>query len=80
MAVNNYACVFARHGSASLVCWIYNIQTRRVCRVASCRVLQIQIVNGRRDATFDRRDARDATRRNLSVEPEAVHVAPEVAP
>ena len=54
-------------------------------RVASRRVVQIQIVNGRRDATFDGRDARDATRRNrtkfyLSVEPETLHVASEVAP
>ena len=56
-------------------------------RVASRRVVQIQIVNGRHDATFDGRDAifdgrdaRDATRPTrtkfyLSVEPEAVHVA-----
>ena len=54
-------------------------------RVASRRVVQIQIVNGLRDATFDGRDARDATRPNrtkfyLSVESEAVHVASEVAP
>ena len=39
----------------------------------------------RRDATFDVRDARDATRRNrtkfyLNVEPEASHVASEVVP
>ena len=51
-------------------------------RVASLRVVQIQIVNGLRDATFD---GRDATRSNriefyLSVEPEALHVASEVAP
>ena len=55
------------------------------CRVASRRVVQIQIVNGLRDATFDGRDARDSTRPNrtkfyLSVESEAVHVASEVAP
>ena len=54
-------------------------------RVASRRVVQIQIVNGRRDATLDGRDARYATRRNrtkfyLSVKPEAVYVASEVAP
>ena len=49
---------------------------------ASRRVVQIQIVNGLRDATFD---GRGATRPNrtkfyLSVESEAVHVASEVAP
>ena len=54
-------------------------------RVASRRVVQIQIVNGLRYATFDGRDTRDATRPNrtkfyLSVESEAVHVASEVAP
>ena len=50
---------------------------RRVAsrRVASRRVVQIQIVNGLRDATLDRRDARDATHPNrtefyFSVEPE----------
>ena len=51
-------------------------------RVASGRVVQIQIVNGLRDAT---RRSTDATRPNrtkfyLSVESEAVHVASEVAP
>ena len=64
--------------------WIYNMQTSER-RVASRRVVQIQIVNGLRDATFDGRDTRDATRPNrtkfyLSFESEAVHVASEVAP
>ena len=51
-------------------------------RVASRRVVQIQIVNGLRDATFDGRDATRPNRTKFysSVEPEAVHVASEVAP
>ena len=43
--------------------------------VASRRVVQIQIVNGLRDATRPNR-----TKFYLSVESEAVHVASEVAP
>ena len=44
-------------------------------RVASRRVVQIQIVNGLRVATRPNR-----TKFYLSVESEAVHVASEVAP
>ena len=74
-------CVYV---PSEVLSWIYNMQTLER-RVASRRVVQIQIVNGLRDATFDGRDARDATRPNrtkfyLSVESEAVHVASEVAP